>query len=213
MLSAFELVEIDSIEYADNLCGIAYDFEVEEDHSYNVEGIIVHNSICSTRIQTGHGIPTLQTIIDCSSSVNLGEVSLIADGGIKTSGDIVKALAAGADAVMLGSLLSGTDETPGESIGLSTSVKRPGLYKKYRGMASIEAQVEWRGFSSSEEGVTAWVELKGPVAKIIDSLEKGIRSGLSYSGVHNINQLFAQSKYVKITSSGLYESKTHIHNI
>lgn len=164
-------------------------------------------SICSTRIQTGHGVPTLWSVMDCASSENAGSASIIADGGIKTSGDIVKALAAGADAVMLGSLLSGTDESPGTSVIIDG---KP--HKKYRGMASIEAQVEWRGHASSEEGVTAWVGSKGPLDSVIASLEKGIRSGLSYSGAMSIKDLYAKSKFIRITSAGMHESRTHIHH-
>ena len=95
-------------------------------------------SICSTRIQTGHGVPTFQSVYDCRDTPG---AAIIADGGIKTSGDIVKALAAGADFVMLGSMLAGTDESPGEVL----SGKADKKYKVYRGMASVEAQVAWRG--------------------------------------------------------------------
>lgn len=165
-------------------------------------------SICSTRIQTGHGVPTLWSVMDCAASENAGTVSIIADGGIKTSGDIVKALAAGADAVMLGSLLSGTDETP-EGTVLRIDGK---THKRYRGMASIEAQVEWRGHAASEEGVSAWVESKGSLEKVLASLEKGIRSGLSYSGATSISDLYAKAKFIRITSAGMHESRTHIHS-
>lgn len=164
-------------------------------------------SICSTRIQTGHGIPTLWSVMDCAASENAGTVTIIADGGIKTSGDIVKALAAGADAVMLGSMIAGSDETPGEDVYIDT---RP--YKKYRGMASIEAQVEWRGHYSSEEGVTAWVPSKGPLQDVMDSISRGIKSGLSYSGVTSISELQASAKFIRITSAGMHESTTHINS-
>ena len=108
-------------------------------------------SICSTRIQTGHGIPTFQSVLDCSRTEY--DVALIADGGIKNSGDIVKALAAGADAVMIGRLLAGTIEAPGRIIHNPPHPPR----KVYRGMASVEAQQEWRGRSSSNEGVSRTV--------------------------------------------------------
>ncbi len=182
-------------------------------------------SICSTRIQTGHGMPTLQSVIDCSKSDR--DVLLIADGGIRTSGDIVKALAAGADFVMIGSLLSGTDETPGEvyteqastgdyiasvsPAGLAEYVESVGRkYKKYRGMASKEAQVEWRGYQSSEEGVATTVDYKGSVSSILNSLETGIRSGLSYSGATSLRDLQALATFTKQTYSGVSESSTHI---
>ena len=160
-------------------------------------------SICSTRIQTGHGIPTLQSIIDCARSHK--NISLIADGGIRTSGDIVKALAAGADFVMLGSLLAGTAETPGDIV-----YKDRIPHKVYRGMASVEAQIDWRGHSSSEEGVSSMVPRQGPVRDVLNGLEKGIRSGLSYSGVRTIAELQAKGKFISQSSAGMAESSTHI---
>ena len=161
-------------------------------------------SICSTRVQTGHGHPGLQTIFDCSMTDR--DVAIIADGGIRNSGDIVKALAAGADAVMLGSLLSGTRETPGETYTHSDGTK----YKTYRGMASKEAQVEWRGKYSSFEGVSSNVPYRGKVKNILEDLERGIRSGFSYSGARSIGQLQASAQFVRQTGAGLGESRTHI---
>ena len=160
-------------------------------------------SICSTRIQTGHGVPGLQTIIDCAGSDR--NAPIIADGGIRNSGDIVKALAAGADFVMLGSLLSGTDETPGDVINA-----REGKFKSYRGMASKDAQVEWRGQTASLEGIATTVPCKGPVSRILTELERGIRSGLSYSGAKSIKELQAKARFLRQTSSGQIESSTHI---
>lgn len=164
-------------------------------------------SICSTRIQTGHGIPTLWSIMECAQSEFSGDVNIIADGGIKTTGDIVKALAAGADAVMLGSMLAGTDETPGEYVHINERI-----FKKYRGMASIEAQVEWRGHHASEEGVTAWIPAKGPLLNVMNSIETGIKSGLSYSGARSITELQSRAKFIRITPAGMHESTTHIHS-
>lgn len=161
-------------------------------------------SICSTRVQTGHGLPGLQTIIDCSKTDR--DVAIIADGGIRNSGDIVKALAAGADAVMLGSLLAGTVESPGEVFTNAEGLK----YKTYRGMASKEAQVKWRGRYSSFEGVSSTVPYRGRVGEILADLERGIRSGLSYSGARNMQELRARARWIRQTSSGLGESKTHI---
>ena len=160
-------------------------------------------SICSTRIQTGHGVPGLHTIIDCARSDR--NAPIIADGGIRNSGDIVKALAAGADFVMLGSLLSGTDETPGDVINT-----REGKFKAYRGMASKDAQVEWRGRTASLEGIATTVPCKGPVVDILLELERGVRSGLSYSGARTITELQAKARFIRQTSSGQTESGTHI---
>ena len=161
-------------------------------------------SICSTRIQTGHGIPTLQSVLECSESEY--DVALIADGGIKTSGDIVKALAAGADAVMLGSLLSGTQETPGAVIKSASGETR----KIYRGMASPEAQLNWRGRYSSNEGVSRTVPFRGPVTNVLFELDKGVRSGLSYSGARSVRELQAKAKFIVQTTAGAKESSTHI---
>ena len=160
-------------------------------------------SICSTRIQTGHGVPGLQTIIDCAGSDR--NAPIIADGGIRNSGDIVKALAAGADFVMLGSLLSGTDEAPGDVI-----TTRKGKFKSYRGMASKDAQIQWRGKTSSLEGIATTVPCKGPVAGVLTELERGIRSGLSYSGARSIKELQAKAQFIRQTASGQLESSTHI---
>ena len=163
-------------------------------------------SICSTRIQTGHGMPTLQSIMDCAQSDR--DVTLIADGGIRTSGDIVKALAAGADFVMLGSLLAGTDETPGQVINTKN-----GREKIYRGMASKEAQRSWRNRVSSIEGVSHTVPLKGPVADVLGELRTGITSGISYSGATCIKSLQSRATFVRQTQSGQVESSTHIKRI
>tara|TARA_R100000278_G_scaffold113444_1_gene91582 strand:- start:26 stop:1072 length:1047 start_codon:yes stop_codon:yes gene_type:complete len=161
-------------------------------------------SICSTRIQTGHGMPGFQTILECAKSDR--DVAIIADGGIRNSGDIVKALAAGADAVMCGSLLAGTNESPGQ-----TFKDRNGFaWKTYRGMASKEAQIEWKGKYSSFEGVSSRVPCKGPVSNILFDLEKGIRSGLSYSGARSIKELHVKATFITQTAAGATESGTHI---
>jgi IMP dehydrogenase len=161
-------------------------------------------SICSTRIQTGHGLPGLQTIFECAQTDR--DVKIIADGGIRNSGDIVKALAAGADAVMIGSLLSGTEETPGETFNDPDGLR----WKSYRGMASKEAQIEWRGKYSSFEGVATRVPYRGSAKLILEDLKRGIRSGLSYSGARTITELQAKAQFVRQTASGLSESRTHI---
>jgi len=161
-------------------------------------------SICSTRVQTGHGLPGLQTIFECAKTTR--DVKIIADGGIKNSGDIVKALAAGADAVMVGSLLAGTTESPGEIFMDAEG----GRWKTYRGMASKEAQIDWKGKYSSYEGVTSRVPHQGPVWRILEDLERGIRSGFSYTGARNLRELQSKAKFVTQTTSGLSESRTHI---
>lgn len=161
-------------------------------------------SICSTRIVTGHGLPTFQSILECAKTSY--DTKIIADGGIKTTGDMVKALAAGADFVMVGSLLSGTDETPGEVLVGAKGEK----YKEYRGMASKEAQRSWRGKSSTPEGVSTVVPYKGPVRNILQDFDGGIRSGLSYTGVRNIKELQSKRHFVLQSSAAQLESNTHI---
>ncbi len=160
-------------------------------------------SICSTRIQTGHGVPTLQSVLDCRDA---SDATLIADGGIKTAGDIVKALAAGADSVMLGSMLAGTEQSPGEVFKSSENK----MYKVYRGMASPEAQIAWRGAARSLEGISTTVPYKGDVSDILLKLSKNIKSGLSYTGARNLQELRSKAKFIRQSSSGLLESQTHI---
>ena len=167
-------------------------------------------SVCTTRTQTGHGVPGLQTIIDCAKFEGFriaGEkkTKIVADGGIRSSGDIVKALAAGADFVMLGSLFAGTDESPGRVIDMGDK-----KYKEYRGMASKEAQFEWRGKASSMEGVSAIIPYKGSVENVLNELAQGIRSGLSYSGARSISEFQANARFVKQTSNGNQENGAHI---
>ena len=161
-------------------------------------------SICSTRIVTGHGLPGLQTIFDCARTDR--DVKIIADGGIKTSGDIVKALAAGADFVMCGSLLAGTEESPGLVITMPDGTRM----KEYRGMASKDAQMSWRNRSSTPEGVASYIPYKGSVVDILGDLEGGIRSGLSYTGARNLAELQNKAQWSRQTSAGTVESGTHI---
>ena len=160
-------------------------------------------SICSTRLVSGHGVPTFQTVMDC---VEAGcPIPIIADGGMKTSGDIVKALAAGADFVMLGSMLAGTDQAPGQVFDAGNK-----KYKVYRGMASSEAQINWRGKTSTPEGISTTIPYKGDVNTILADLKGGIQSGMSYSGARTINDLQAKAKFVQQTTAGQAESFTHI---
>ena len=161
-------------------------------------------SICSTRIQTGHGVPTLQSVLDCSRTDR--DALLIADGGIKNSGDMVKALAAGADLLMCGSLLSGTDETPGQVIQSADGRMR----KVYRGMASREAQKSWRNSVGSVEGIATTVDVKGSAPDVLMNLAWGIKSGLSYSGAINLSDFRSKANFIEQTQAGAKESSTHI---
>ena len=161
-------------------------------------------SICSTRLVSGHGVPTLQSIFDCARTTY--DVKIIADGGIQTTGDMVKAFAAGADFVMVGSLLAGTQETPGSVYQTNNGEK----YKIYRGMASRNAQRDYRGRSSTPEGISTTVPFRGSVESILDDFRGGISSGLSYSGVRSLTELRARARFVRQTNSGRAESNTHI---
>ena len=170
-------------------------------------------SMCSTRIRTGHGIPTLQSVMDCAKSDR--DVFIVADGGIRNSGDAVKALAAGADMIMLGSILAGHDECPGDLVdshGLTYKSSQPigvPLFKKFRGMASREAQLQWRGRVSVVEGESTMIPYKGPMINTITDLLEGIKSGISYSGARTIRELRSKAKFVTVTSQGVRENGPH----
>lgn len=160
-------------------------------------------SMCTTRIITGHGVPQLTAIAMCVEEAKKYGVPVIADGGLKNSGDMVKALCAGADSCMAGSLLSGALETPGE-------VK--GGMKQYRGMASKAAQVSWRGElpkGMAAEGVDTLIPCKGPVENIINELTGGVRSGMTYLGVDELAQMPEAALFIEMSSSGMAESKPH----
>jgi len=161
-------------------------------------------SICSTRMVSGHGMPTFQSILDCSRTTY--DTKIIADGGIKTTGDMVKALAAGADFVMVGSMLAGTKETPGETFVGKDQKK----YKVYRGMASSAAQKSWRGKSSTPEGVSTTVPYRGSVESILKDIAGGIRSGLSYSGARSLEELRGRASFIRQSNAAQLESNTHI---
>lgn len=168
-------------------------------------------SVCVTRGVTGCGVAQLQAILDCVSVVNNynkmhdKNVTVISDGGIKSSGDIVKALAAGVDTVMLGSLLAGTDETPGELINVEGK-----FYKKFRGMASTGAMSTINSRKKTAEGVECLTPSKGSVYDVIQELCGGIKSGLSYLGCDSIEQLHKTDVSAsRITINGFKESVPH----
>jgi len=162
-------------------------------------------SACTTRIVTGHGVPTLSSIMKCKTwKDSNSDCAIIADGGIRSSGDIVKAFAAGADAVMLGSMLAGTFESPGKIIDHNGR-----RVKEFRGMASFEAQKE-NNKLSVVEGISSFIEYKGSVDNILNSIKGGISSGCSYSGVDRLSLLHKFSSYITVSSASLSESIPHI---
>jgi len=170
-------------------------------------------SICTTRVVTGVGVPQITAILDAVEGA--GEVPVIADGGIKYSGDVVKALASGASSVMMGSMLAGTEESPGESFLLEGR-----RFKVIRGMGSLGAMEEGsadRYFQEGEvspsklvpEGIEARVPYKGPVADVIFQMAGGLRSGMGYCGVCDIAALQTETEFIQITAAGLRESHPH----
>lgn len=174
---------------------------------------------CTTRVVTGFGVPQLSAVMECArAAVPLG-VTIVADGGIRGSGDLTKALAAGADAVMIGSLLAGTEESPGETI-----LRRGQRYKVYRGMASRAAMrdrllreqpeaafetLDEELESLTPEGVEAEVPHRGAVAELIAALVGGLRSGMSYCGAHTLAELRQRATFIRVTPAGLRESLPH----
>ena len=178
-------------------------------------------SICITRVITGSGVPQLTAILDSVKIAKEYDIPVISDGGIRNSGDLTKALAAGSSSVMVGSLLGGTDESPGKTL-----VKNGKKYKIYRGMASFYASLgrkyreEGQQIIESEdlndyvpEGVEAMVSYKGSVVEIIRQLVGGLRSGLSYCGAKTINEMQKNAEFVRITTAGYIESQPHDVNV
>ncbi|HEX9091085.1 MAG TPA: IMP dehydrogenase [Anaerolineales bacterium] len=174
-------------------------------------------SICTTRIVTGFGVPQLTAIIECAEVGRGLNVPIIADGGIRNSGDLTKALAAGASTIMIGSLLAGTDESPGATI-----IREDRRYKIVRGMASLSANIGRRMLEKNElaieewgevvpEGVEAVVPYKGALVDALHQLVGGLRSGLSYAGACSIEELWQVAEFIRITPSGVQES--HPHNV
>ena len=174
-------------------------------------------SICTTRVVTGAGVPQVTAIVDCVQAATGSNVPIIADGGVKFSGDVAKAIAAGADSVMIGSLFAGTEEAPGEVI-----LFQGRNFKTYRGMGSIGAMKRGSSDRYSQEGtvvdakyipegIEGRVAYKGSVAEMVTQLVGGLRSGMGYTGCRNISELQSNARFVRITSAGLRES--HVHDV
>lgn len=171
-------------------------------------------SICITRIVTGSGVPQFTAVLECAKVANEVGIPLIADGGIKLSGDITKAIAAGASTVMLGNLLGGTEESPGQTI-----IKSGRKFKIYRGSAGFGAVLSRKqrenGNNEADisdvvpEGVEGTVPYKGNVSEVISQLIGGLRSGMSYCGAHTIQELWRNAEFIRITPAGIKESHPH----
>jgi IMP dehydrogenase len=185
--------------------------------SLGVDGVKVGigpGSICTTRVVSGAGVPQIRAISECARATREGGVPLIADGGIKYSGDITKAIAAGADCVMIGSLLAGTDESPGETI-----LFQGRTFKTYRGMGSMGAMsqgssdryAQEAGGKLVPEGIEGRVAAKGPLADLTYQLVGGLRSGMGYCGAHDIPELQQKARFLRVSSAGLRES--HVHDV
>ena len=173
-------------------------------------------SICTTRVIAGIGVPQITAVYECAKAAAEFGLPIIADGGIKYSGDVVKALAAGANVVMVGNLLAGTEESPGETI-----IYQGRSYKVYRGMGSLGAMAKGskdRYFQENmdklvPEGIEGRVPYKGPVSETMFQMVGGLRAGMGYCGVKNIEALRTETKFIRITSAGLKESHPHDVNI
>jgi IMP dehydrogenase len=172
-------------------------------------------SICTTRMVAGIGVPQISAIMEVKKALKKTKIKIISDGGIKFSGDIAKALAAGADAIMMGSIFAGTDESPGKKFKVKGKI-----YKQYRGMGSIGAmssgsanryfQKNYKDKSKFvPEGVEGRVEYKGSISNIIYQLQGGLRSSMGYIGAKKLNEISKKAKFVKITKAGFYESMVH----
>jgi IMP dehydrogenase len=187
--------------------------------SLGVDGLKVGigpGSICTTRVVTGAGVPQITAILECARAAKNTGVPIIADGGIKFSGDITKAIAAGASTVMIGGLFAGTEESPGETI-----LYQGRTFKSYRGMGSLGAmeagsadrysqELADRG-KSVPEGIEGQVPYKGPLSALVDQLVGGVRSGMGYCGAENLKELQEKSRFIRISSAGLRES--HVHDV
>jgi IMP dehydrogenase len=173
-------------------------------------------SICTTRMVAGVGVPQISAIADCVAAAEPHGVPVIADGGVKYSGEVTKAIAAGASAVMIGSLFAGTDEAPGELI-----LYQGRSYKQYRGMGSLGAMKQGSrdrygqaGTADEKlvpEGIEGRVPHRGSLSSILAQLVGGLRAGMGYTGSHTIEELRKNSKFIRITGAGLRES--HVHDV
>ncbi len=204
-----------SVEVEEDQVLEVFNLEVEEDHTYVANRVAVHN--CTTRVVSGAGVPQITAISECVRGAAGSGVPVIADGGVKYSGDITKAIAAGADTVMIGSLLAGVDESPGEII-----LYQGRNFKSYRGMGSLAAMRQGSKDRYGQEGedtesklvpegIEGRVTYKGSLAALIAQLVGGLRAGMGYTGCRTISELQRNARFMKITAASLKES--HVHDV
>ena len=185
------------------------DFMEKLDCRYKLDAVKVGigpGSACTTRIKTGVGVPQLSAILEVAELCHSNNIKVIADGGMKTSGDIAKALAAGADMVMLGGMLSGTDESEGDLVERSNK-----WFKRYRGSASKDSYEDQSKDQSyiTTEGESFLVEYKGSVNSVIKDIEGGLRSAFSYVGASNIQEFQSKAELIKVSANAVRESQAH----
>lgn len=212
----FELVEIDVLE-TEPYDGYTYDLEVEEDHSYNIEGVVVHNSVCTTRLKTGVGYPQLSAIIECADAAHGLGGHIIADGGCVCPGDVAKAFGAGADFVMLGGMLAGHDEGGGEVITKhyitnEVELDEDGAWQEQK----IESKqfIQFYGMSSkaandkhfgglkeyrSAEGREVLVPYRGAVETTVQDILGGLRSAMTYCGAVKLKHFSKCATFIRVT--------------
>ena len=196
-----------------------YDIEVDcPTHSFIADNAIVHNSICTTRIVAGVGVPQITAVANVTEALEGTGIPVIADGGLRYSGDVAKVIAAGAHSVMIGGLFAGTDEAPGE-----VEIYQGRSYKSYRGMGSLGAMGAKEGSSDryfqedSEkdklvpEGIEGRVPYKGSVLNVIHQLVGGLGSGMGYTGCATIEEMRTKPQFVRVSSAGMRES--HVHDV
>jgi IMP dehydrogenase/GMP reductase len=197
-----------------------YDIEVDcPTHSFIADNAIVHNSICTTRIVAGVGVPQITAIANVAEALHGTDVPIIADGGIRYSGDLSKAIAAGAWSVMMGGMFAGTEEAPGE-----VELYQGRSYKAYRGMGSLGAMAQPQGSSDRyfqdstiepeklvPEGIEGRVPYKGALAAIVHQLMGGLRSSMGYTGCQTLREMHTRCEFVRVTHAGMRES--HVHDV
>ena len=169
---------------------------------------IGNGSLCETRLRTGVGIPQVSAIIDCVTIADSYDVPIIADGGVRTVGDVCKGLGCGADSIMLGSLLSGTKETPGEIEKIGEWPNEQ-LFKKYRGSASLDSKLD-RGEDKNVEGNSKVVPYKGKIRRILGDIIDGIRSSCSYVGASSLEEFRSLVEFIEVTGAGQVEARPHL---